>query len=215
MATNAALKTHTTQVKRNIKKIPDYLIRETMDGQPLYYRGYRDVMRKLKTIEDIMPCSTLQATIVYYINRHIIKSPLDDAYYVHTSESGLHLNHGNNLGGDIVLFDKKVLSPEHVNVKFASVPPQIVFEIDIKIDLENISEYTYIHKKTQKLLDFGVKKVFWITSSTKKVMLAQQGEDWRIIDWDKDIEIQDGVFFNVGKYLEERGIDVSIADSAV
>jgi hypothetical protein len=137
-----------------------------MDGQPLYYRGYRDVLRKLKTIEDIRPCSTLQATIVYYINRHIIKSPLDDVYYVHTSESGLHLNHGNNLGGDIVLFDKGVLSPEHVNVKFASVAPHIVFEIDIKIDLANMTEYAYIHKKTQKLLNFGVKKVFWITSST-------------------------------------------------
>ena len=128
-------------------------------------------------------------------------------------KSGLHLNHGNNLGGDIVLFDKNVLSPDHVNAKFASVSPQIVFEIDIKIDLENMTEYAYIHKKTQKLLDFGVKKVFWITSSTKKIMLAVPNEDWRIIDWDKDIEIEDGVFFNVGKYLEERGIDVSVADS--
>ena len=61
---NATLKAHTNQLKRNVKKIPDFLIREVMDGQPLYYRGYRDVLRKLKTIEDIMPCSTLQATIV-------------------------------------------------------------------------------------------------------------------------------------------------------
>ena len=212
---NATLKAHTNQLKRNVKKIPDFLIREVMDGQPLYYRGYRDVLRKLKTIEDIMPCSTLQATIVYYINRHIIKSPLDDAYYVHTSESGLHLSHGNNLGGDVVLFDKKVLSPDQVNEKFASVSPHIIFEIDVKIDLANMTEFAYIHKKTQKLLDFGVKKVFWITSSTKKVMLAEQGNDWRIIDWHKDIEIQDGVFFNVGKYLEERGIDVGVPVSTI
>ena len=45
------------------RKVPDYLIWEVLDGQPLYRRGYKDVMRKTKTLEDIMGTSSYQSLI--------------------------------------------------------------------------------------------------------------------------------------------------------
>ncbi|MEO0041170.1 MAG: hypothetical protein RL329_618, partial [Bacteroidota bacterium] len=72
----------------------------------------------------------------------------------------------------------------------------------------NMSEESYMYKKTQKLLDFGVQKVIWITSASKKVMVATSVDDWRIISWDKTIEILDQVTFNVGQYLHQQGIEL-------
>jgi hypothetical protein len=190
------------------QEIPQSLIYEIMDGQPIYYRGYKEVLKKNKTIDQIMPCSTLQAQINYYIARAVIKSPLDDQYFVHTSESGLHISHNDNFGCDIALFDKTVLLPKEVGLKYATVPPTIVFEIDIRADITNISEESYMYKKTQKLLDFGVQKVFWITSASKKVLVATNDDDWRVMSWDKNIEILNQVHFNVGEYLRQQGIQI-------
>jgi hypothetical protein len=190
------------------QEIPQSLIYEIMDGQPIYYRGYKEVLKKNKTIDQIMPCSTLQAQINYYIARAVIKSPLDDQYFVHTSESGLHISHNDNFGCDIALFDKTVLLPKEVGLKYATVPPTIVFEIDIRADITNMSEESYMYKKTQKLLDFGVQKVFWITSASKKVLVATNDDDWRVMSWDKNIEILNQVYFNVGEYLRQQGIQL-------
>ena len=53
---------------RKTRKVPDYLIYEIMDGQPLYRKGYKAVLNKSKTLEDIMGSSTLQSEIHMYIN---------------------------------------------------------------------------------------------------------------------------------------------------
>jgi hypothetical protein len=42
------------------KKIPLALIYEIIDGKPIYYKGYREVIAGTKTIEEIMGASTLQ-----------------------------------------------------------------------------------------------------------------------------------------------------------
>lgn len=39
--------------KRRRPDVPSYLIYETPNGRPLYYRGYRDVMAGLLTEESI------------------------------------------------------------------------------------------------------------------------------------------------------------------
>jgi hypothetical protein len=120
----------------------------------------------------------------------------------------LHISHNDNFGCDIALFDKTVLLPKEVGLKYATVPPTIVFEIDILADIANRSEESYMYKKTQKLLDFGVQKVFWITSASKKVLVATNDDDWRVMSWDKNIEILNQVYFNVGEYLRQQGIQL-------
>ena len=49
------------------RKIPDYLVYEVMDGKPIYYRGYQSVLNKTKTLEQIMGCSSIQASADYVL----------------------------------------------------------------------------------------------------------------------------------------------------
>lgn len=64
---------------------------------------------------------------------------------------------------------------------------------------------TYLFKKTQKLLDFGVEKAIWITTQAKKVTIATPNAAWEVKDRHEDIEIIEGIVCNVGHYLPKRG----------
>ena len=72
-------------------KVPDYLIWEVLDGQPLYRRGYKDVLRKLKTLEEIMGTSSYQALITSYLNRLLTLNLDENLYDILTGAPGLHL----------------------------------------------------------------------------------------------------------------------------
>lgn len=194
-------------VKRS-QKIPDYLICEIMDGQPLYYKGYKDVLKKKKTIEEIMGSSSLQAILVSYLVMLCAKKNLDEKYEILTSEAGLHLNKNNNLAGDIAIYDPTVLTPDKINKQYADVPPKVVVEVDIMIELENQKDYQYVKKKIDKLHSFGTEKIIWIMTATRQVIVAVSDQPWQMFNWDNDIEILDGVNFNIGNYLIAKGIVV-------
>ncbi|MFD2573682.1 hypothetical protein ACFSUS_23790 [Spirosoma soli] len=46
------------------RKIPTSLIYEEIDGVPYYYQGYRTVLARQKTKEDIIGASALQSAVV-------------------------------------------------------------------------------------------------------------------------------------------------------
>ena len=146
---------------RKEKKVPQHLIYEVMDGKPLYRRGYRDVLRKLKKTEDIMGASSQQAIVISYILRAIFPHFSEDQFEILTGEAGLHLDTNNNLAGDIMIYDH-AFSASKITVKYADTPPLIDIEVDVSIDLEDLEELEYIRLKTQKLLNFGVARVIWI-----------------------------------------------------
>jgi Uma2 family endonuclease len=180
------------------------LIYEIIDGKAIYYKKYQEVINQEKSIEEIMGTSTLQRLIIQYVLKVLFRNLDDQKYLVLTNEAGLHLNKHNNLAADIAIFDQKVLSPKAANHQYALVPPKIQIEVDIKADTERFdSAETYIHLKTQKLLDFGVEKVIWILSSSKKVLIATPNADWQLVDWQQEIEVIDGLRFSVGRYLVE------------
>jgi glutamyl/glutaminyl-tRNA synthetase len=186
-----------------IRKVPDYLIAEVMDGKPYYYKNYKQVLNKKKTLNDIMGASTLQGFIVTYITRLLMALP-EDEYHIFLNETGIHIDTNNNLSGDILIFDAS--KPLSINTQYANQAPLINIEIDVNIALEQEDEKDYIFKKTQKLLDFGVEKVIWILTKSQKVMVATPADNWLIISWDKDIEILRGVNFNITAYLQKKGI---------
>lgn len=197
---------------RNIKRIiesgniPESLVYERIDGKPIYRRGYKDVLTGQKTLEDIMGSSTLQSVLAAYIAKLIFRFIDDDRFFVLINESGVHLDHRNNLANDISIFDQQVLTPAMINLNYASVPPKIAIEIDVKADTSELTEMGYIFNKTQKLLDFGVEKVIWIITNAKKVTVSTAQHNWETMDWDKDIEIMDGHTFNAFGYLQSKGI---------
>ena len=51
------------------RKIPDEFIYKTLDGKPLYYKGYKEAIRNHQNPESIMGVSSLQVVILNYIVR--------------------------------------------------------------------------------------------------------------------------------------------------
>lgn len=193
------------RVRKPRVHVPEHLIYEIMDGKPLYYKGYREVLAGTKTFSETMGSSTLQSFIVAYFQRLLFNQLSEDDFTILSSETGLHLNKHNNLAGDILIFANATLPIEAINELYADVPPKIVIEVDITIDPTDLDHDSYIFQKTQKLLDFGVEKVIWITTQTKKVTVATPYDDWQIKDWHKDVEILEGIRFNIGAYLTKKG----------
>ena len=187
-------------------KVPDYLIWEVLDGQPLYRRGYKDVLRKLKTLEEIMGTSSYQALITSYLNRLLTLNLDENLYDILTGEPGLHLEKNDNISNDIVVHE--LLSPDKITTKYANYAPKLVVEVDIEIDPDSMPEIEYLQKKTAKMLEFGVERVVWILTYVKKVIVADRLNDtWYIVDWSSDIELMNGIHFNIQQFLNKRGIN--------
>jgi Uma2 family endonuclease len=187
------------------KKIPASLIYEIMDGKPIYYKGYREVIGQTKTKAEIMGASTLQNFILQYILRILFRNLDENEFHILTNEQGLHVGLKSNFSADIAIFDAEKLPVKSGDKHYATIPPKIQIEVDIDADLEDFeTPDAYIYAKTERLLDFGVEKMIWVMSASKKVLVATKGENWQIIDWHKEIEIMEGISFNIGKYLKEQ-----------
>jgi hypothetical protein len=188
------------------KKIPSALIYEIIDGKPIYYKGYEEVVNGTKTMEEIMGSSNLQSTIIEYLLMVLFKSIDLTKYRVLTNETGLHLSKKNNLSGDIVIYDKGILPVKSADKHYISIPPKIQIEVDIDAHLGGFgTPDDYIYTKTDKLLQFGVERVIWLMSDSKKILVATKDENWEIINWNKEVEILNGISFNIGKYLKDEG----------
>lgn len=85
--------------------VPDYLIYEMDEGRLIYYRGYKEVIKKAKTPEEIMGCSLIQsllATLISYFARdHFPKN-----YICLSNELGLKLPKKSRRNLDLAIYDK-------------------------------------------------------------------------------------------------------------
>jgi hypothetical protein len=192
--------------KTGRKKIPDSFIYEILDGKPLYYKGYKQAIRNNQNAESIMGASSLQVLIIEYL-LSILFTVIDrSSYRIFSGEPGLHISHKNNLGGDILVYDKKVFPSSKISKHYADVAAELQIEVDITAELEDITETGYIKKKTNTLLEFGTKKVIWIFTSTQQVLVAEKDKDWLWINWNKPIELWQNNSFCIGEYLEKEGV---------
>jgi Uma2 family endonuclease len=194
--------------QRKISKVPPYLVKEILDEIPVYYKGYKAVVRKEKTLEDIMGASGLQIFIVRYLFRLLDRNLDENLFYVFTGEGGLHLDKGNNLSGDVLVFEKSRLTPDLIDTHYLNIPPLIDIEVDVEIDNSTFSDFEYIQKKTKKLLEFGTQKVVWILTKTKTIIVAEPNKDWLMIDWAKDVEVLNEIHFNIQNHLIKEGINI-------
>lgn len=203
------LTTATATPQKKEKKIPDYLVKEVLDGIPVYYKGYRDVLNKTKTFEEIMADGLLQAIIKNWL-QFLLSSRLDtNKYWVLAGEVGSHLSKKNNLAHDLTIFETSVLTPDKIGNKYADVPAKLIVEIDAEVEYgQGRTSEEYIHRKTQRVLDFGTEKIIWIFTVSRKIMVATPKEDWRTFDWNRDVEVLDGVTFNIPQFLSEKHINL-------
>lgn len=185
--------------------IPSYLIYETLNGKPLYRKGYKDVLANRKTPGEIMGCSDLQAIIVSALHLYLATHANRKKYWVVTNEPGLHIALGDNVANDIAFYEKEKTA---VKGKFFDVAPRVVVEVDIKVDLDAFPsrENDYINQKTQAMLDFGTERVIWLTTQSRKLLVATPNEPWQTLSWDATVPVIDTLTLNVAALLTEEGV---------
>lgn len=189
------------------KTIPEYLIYEVIDVKPLYRKGYREVLNGTKTKAEIMGSSILQSYLISIIVEFLMGKIHKEQYKILYNELDIHLSLHNNLSTDIPVFKRETLKNKNLSTKYADFPPEIVIEVDVKLEDNQMNDIDYFQSKTQKLLDFGVKKVVWFTSANRKVLEASQNQIWTIANWDKEVEIL-GVHFSLAQLIEEEGFRI-------
>ena len=118
----------TLESKTTSEKIPRALIYEEMDGEPIYYRGYQDVLSKKKTLNDIMGSSSLQSVIIKVLLKYLYTNVDDQQHEIFTNETGLHLAKGNNLASDIAIYDTSALKDFAYDDHYFKIPPAVVVE---------------------------------------------------------------------------------------
>lgn len=192
---------------KKVRRVPDVLIAETLQGKPIYYQGYKQVLsRKLKPT-DIMGISDVQSFFTNLIKDHLTPL-LKKEYKVLAGELGLHLQHQDNVSVDIAVVSRELYQPSNFKGKYLDYPPQVVVEIDINIDpLESFGNNSeYVNFKTQALLDFGVEQVIWVFTKSRKITVAQNNSPWLTMNWNDKVTVM-GHTFSIEQLIEEDGFD--------
>jgi hypothetical protein len=188
------------------KVIPKALIYEIWDGKPVYYKGYKKVLSGELNIESVMGSSIIQWYLCTLLLKDLLIKTDTKKYVIGTNEPGLHLSFKENLSNDILIYNRKDLKINMEAVNYADIPPLVSIEIDIKADIENYTEESlYFQRKTEKLLQFGVQKVIWISTGSRRLLVADNLKEWKILTWDIDIEVLPGIIVNIEKLLQEDG----------
>ncbi|GAB4031974.1 Uma2 family endonuclease [Spirosoma jeollabukense] len=190
------------------RNIPPALVYETWQGKPVYYRGYQDVLTGKKTIEEVMSCSDLQGVLVSLLNGYLYSTINRKKYLLATNEIGLHLALNDNLGNDVVIFEKEKVGK--LKGKYFDVPPKIVIEVDIKADVSDFEGKLdgYLIQKSQKLIDFGVEKVIWVITAAQKVYVIDRNDPtWYVVNWSENITVMDGCILNIKQLLDDEEIE--------
>ncbi len=197
----------TTQVKvekKTRRGVPRELIYEMRYGKLIYYRNYDKVLSGEKSLEEVMGSSKLQSFLISLILKVLFSSLNPKKYVILSNKIGFKFAPRSWRNLDIAIFEREKILKEGLDEKYVKTPPKVVIEIDTKADLRKYGDFmNYAREKVQDLLDAGVEKVIWYTTFDKKVMVAEKGKRWFITDWEEEIEIIDGITFNLGKELRE------------
>lgn len=186
-----------------VQNIPEVLIYEMIDGQPIYYRGYKEYLKGTKQLSELMGSSKFQSFLATELI-FLIRSFLGRDYFVFSNELGLQFSKKSWRAADIAVIKKREI--KEMDNKYLSVPPEYVIEIDTKADLSEITNALgYYQEKTGELLEFGVRKIIWIFTDTEKIMVAEKGsKKWEIFDWDQEIEFIDNLHINIHQLLVDN-----------
>ena len=194
------------------RKIPGYLVREVIDGMPFYYKGYREVINKNKTLEELMSDSGLQWLIKEFLSDSLKATLGKKKYIIGHGEIGNHLSQGQNFSLDVAVFDKALLTPAKITNKFIDVPAKLVIEVDVNVELPDRDSdlfQEYVVRKVRSLFKFGTEKVVWVFTKSKMVISATPTQPWQFIDWHQEVELMEGVNVNIGKWIEEEGFNLA------
>jgi hypothetical protein len=185
--------------KKTEQQVPMALVYEIVGGKPIYYKGYKDVINKTKTLEEITMESQLQAglkaalsAVLYFLLKKL-------GYQLATGELGINITKAGKRGADLAIY-----KAENWEWKpnFSNLPPEVVIEIDVQAELEGITEMDYISTKIKDYIEFGVKKVIWIFTKQQLIFVATSQLPWLTYDWSAEIEVVDKVSFKLDDMIK-------------
>ena len=198
----------------NRQAIPQQFVREVIDGIAFYYPGFRQAIKKHRTIEEIMPDSFLQSLLKNMIG-DFLKARLNrKIWMVLAGETGSHININNNLGLDIVVFEKAAALNQRNLMKYANIPPFLVIEVDVNVELPDPNSdlfHEYVVPKINRLFAFGTQKVVWVFTKSKKVLSATPDQPWQFFNLHQEVLIMEKIKMNLGKMIEDEGINPDIS----
>ncbi len=171
------------------EKLLKLLTYEVVDGKPIYYRGYRDVLEGKKQPEEVMGASFLHGRLVILLGA-FLREKLKGKYVVSGGELGYLIEGGwRNL--DIAVFRYEDVKDKLESENYIDVSPVLVVEINVRAEVE--SEMEYVLKKSEDLLNSGVERVVWIFTRPRKVMVFERGKGGAILDWEDEIPLVEGL----------------------
>lgn len=195
---------HPNTERQRPPDVPEALVYEMSGGTPIYYNGYKAYLNGHKTMEELMGRGYLQVFLIMAIIKRLL-AELPDAYQVFTNEIGVILKKGDWRSLDIAIYRKDALKSVPLENKYLQIPPEIAIEIDTKADMENFTTaMDYVYEKTDDLLAFGVRKVIWIFTSSRKVLVAGGGEKWVTVGWDESVQVMETIQLNLKDMVQER-----------
>ena len=145
-----------------------------VNGKPIYYRGWQDVLKGEKTIEQIRASSLIQSYLVGEVvaATHVA---LRKTYILGANEAGIRFKKGDWRAADICLWTKASLKNTPLHAHYSDIIPEIVIEVDTKADTKEMPMY-YL-EKTKDLHQHGVRRVLWIFTGSEQVTHALKGRD--------------------------------------
>ncbi|MFN4144653.1 MAG: hypothetical protein ACK4GN_02435 [Runella sp.] len=197
-------------METSITQVPKILVYEEFEGHPIYRKGYKDFMLGLKKIEEInMGTSKLQYFIIGCIIKFLNRN-LPETYFAGSSELGLHLHKNSNFAADIAIFRPGQFQVGFHSTQYTETPPSVVIEVDIKVEEYDYfkSEEEYFHRKTEQLLRWGVERVVWVFSSSRRILIADNLQKWAFISWDLPFTVIDDLELNLWPLMLQNGFQV-------
>lgn len=191
-----------------IVEIPKELIYEIIDGQPIYFKGYKDVLNKTKTLDDIMATGRLQTLILSSLYEELLPIAKKQGLKLVSNEVGIHVALNVNFSCDLVAFDKSALAATDDDIHYFNFPPEFIIEVDTNGDFADAKFETYFYDKSKRLIEFGVKQVIWILTGSKTVTTVKSDEIWITHSWQKPIEIFEGTPLILESLFIENGIKI-------
>ncbi len=182
-------------------EVPEHLIYEMYKGQPIYYKGYRDVLNGTKTFEQIIGDSSLQSWLKIKLGAYLLNLLEPLGYEVYGGEVGILYEKDNKRSADLAVYPAGYKLDSH----YIKISPEVAIEIDVQSDTQDLGgDMKYIKTKTNQYLSHGTKKVIWIFTNASAVMESTKQKKFQIDSWDKDVEVLEGISFNIAKMLEAR-----------
>lgn len=187
--------------------IPKSLIYEEINGEPVYYKGYKNVLAHQLEPESIIGSSVWQSYLVTMVARYLGNLLPKRLFFVLSNEAGLHIERGTNLSNDVAVFDRATF-PNIFSKQYANTPPKLAIEVDIDIESETIpSEMDYVFLKSQKMLDFGTERILWILTASRKIFAIDRAtRKWTIHEWEETIPLFENYTLCLNDLLREEDL---------